>query len=154
MKKYHSFLAFLALATPAQAFAPTLGNNKVGSSDLAMASNMDVPSMAQTHMQGPLVNGSGHPLNKQELEDVKAELADIKERYGLTEPDRAFMDDPDIKWRFGGKPDYSLTNLKFLKERSRIHPEGSLELIVENLVKTWVSLYCFILLFLSSTLLD
>eukprot|EP00977_Amphora_coffeiformis_P000432 scaffold111_cov149-Amphora_coffeaeformis.AAC.10 len=47
------------------------------------------------------------------------------------------MDDPDVKWRFGGKPDYSLTNLKFLKERTHVHPEGSLELIVENAVKTW-----------------
>ena len=94
--------------------------------------------MAQTHFQGPLaVNGSGHALTKEELEQVRAELEDIKARYGLKEPDRAFMDDADIKWRFGGKPDYSLTNLKFLKERSRIHPEGSLELIVENLVKTW-----------------
>ena len=143
MNKYYVALAFLALATSAEAFVPALGNNQARSFDLSMASNMDVPSMAQTHMQGPLVNGSGHPLNKQELEDVKAELADIKERFGLTEPDRAFMDDPDIKWRFGGKPDYSLTNLKFLKERSRIHPEGSLELIVENLVKTWVSLSLF-----------
>ena len=89
-------------------------------------------------MQGPLrVTGSGKPLTKDELDDVKVELEQLKEQYGWKEPDRSFMDDPDTKWRFGGKPDYSLTNLKFLKERSKIHPEGSLELIVENLVKTW-----------------
>ena len=55
----------------------------------------NVPSMAQTHMQGPLsVNGSGKPLTKEELESVKEELEDIKRRYGLKEPERAFMDDP------------------------------------------------------------
>lgn len=47
------------------------------------------------------------------------------------------MDDPDTKWRFGGPPDYTLANLAFFKGRSKMHPEGSLELIVENLVKTW-----------------
>lgn len=98
----------------------------------------NVPSMAQTHMQGPLsVNGSGKPLTKEELESVKEELEDIKRRYGLKEPERAFMDDPDTKWRFGGPPDYSLTDLKYLKERSKVHADGSLEQVVENLVKTW-----------------
>lgn len=90
-------------------------------------------------MQGPLtVTGSGKALTKDDLEAIKAELEEIKEKFGWTEPDRSFMDNvDDSNWRFGGKPDYSLTNLKFLKERSKIHPEGSLELIVENLVKTW-----------------
>ena len=89
-------------------------------------------------MQGPLsVTGSGKPLTKDELDGIKAELEQIKEEYGYTEPDRSFMDNADIDWRFGGKPDYSLVNLQYLKERSKIHPEGSLELVVENLVKTW-----------------
>jgi hypothetical protein len=83
------------------------------------------------------INGSGKPLNKEELDEVKKELESIKETYGWKEPDRSFMDDPDIDWRFGGPPDYSLTNLKYLKERSKIHPEGSLEMVLENLVKTW-----------------
>lgn len=89
-------------------------------------------------MQGPLtVTGSGKALTKGELEEVKEELEMIKANHGWKEPERSFMDDPDTKWRFGDVPDYSLTNLKFLKERSKIHPEGSLEQIVENLVKTW-----------------
>jgi hypothetical protein len=97
----------------------------------------EVPSMAQTHMQGPLtVTGSGKALTKEELAAVKEELEDIKRKGGLKEPDRSFMDDPDIKWRFGGKPDYSVTNLLYLKQRSTVHEEGSLEQIVENLVKT------------------
>ena len=136
--KIFSSLAFLALATTVESFASSHQRRGPLSQLDMSSSNVDVPSMAQTHMQGPLtVTGSGKPLNKSELDAVKAELENIKEMYGLKEPDRAFMDDENIKWRFGGKPDYSLTNLKFLKERSRIHPEGSLELIVENLVKTW-----------------
>jgi hypothetical protein len=93
-----------------------------------------------SHMQGPLqpgVTGSGKPLTKDELDQVKAELEDLKERYGWKEPQRSFMDDPKTKWRFGGKPDYSLTNLQFLKQRSKIHAEDSLENVVSNLVKTW-----------------
>lgn len=98
----------------------------------------DVPSLAQTHMQGPLIaNGSGKPLTIEELEEVKKELEAIKSDHGWKEPERSFMNEPDIDWRFGGPPDYSLTNFKYLKERSKIHPDGSLEQVVENLVKTW-----------------
>ena len=100
--------------------------------------NYEVPSLAQTHMQGPLnVNGSGKALTREELDQVKEELEAIKAEFGLKEPTRSFMDDPNTKWRFGGKPDYSLTNLFYLKQRTKEHPEDSLEKVVENLVKTW-----------------
>lgn len=97
------------------------------------------PSLAQTHMQGPLnVNGSGKALTRDELDAVKVELERIKKEYGLKEPDRSFMDDiPESNWRFGGRPDYSLTNYKYITERTKQHAEGSLEMVVENLVKTW-----------------
>jgi len=99
---------------------------------------VQAPSLAQTHMQGPLkVNGSGKPLTKEELEAVKVDLEAIKQKYGLEEPNRAFLDRPDTEWRFGGPPDYSLTNYLFLKERTHHHKPGSLEEVVENLVKTW-----------------
>lgn len=98
----------------------------------------DPPSMAQTAMRGPLTaTGSGKPLTAEELEACRKELEEIKTKFGLSEPERAHMDEEGIKWRFGGKPDYSLTNLLYLKGRTKNHPEGSLELIVENLVKTW-----------------
>ncbi|XP_033760563.1 pathogen-related protein-like [Pecten maximus] len=51
-------------------------------------------------------------------------------------PVRKHMDDPNIQWNHG-KPDYTIVNEKYLKERSKTHPVGSLEKIVENLVKTW-----------------
>lgn len=94
--------------------------------------------MAQTYMRGPLaVNGSGAPLTKEEMDAVKAELKEITGKYGLKEPERAHMEGKDIKWRFGGPPDYSLVNLLYLKGKTKNHAPGSLELVVENLVKTW-----------------
>ena len=44
--------------------------------------------------------------------------------------------DPSHVWLYG-KPDYSVVNLEYLKSRSKNHADGSLESIVENLVKTW-----------------
>lgn len=46
------------------------------------------------------------------------------------------MDDPNIRWRHG-KPNYALVNEKYLKEKTNNHAAGSLEKIVENIVKTW-----------------
>lgn len=74
------------------------------------------PSLAQTFMRGPLTaNGSGKALTREELDACKAELEEIKAKYNYTEPVRSFMDKPDTVWRFGGPPDYSLTNLKYLQ---------------------------------------
>lgn len=61
----------------------------------------------------------------------------IMTKTGWKEPVRSHMDDPNIKWRFGSAPDYTLANLAYLKGKTKNHNEGSLELIVENLVKTW-----------------
>ena len=51
-------------------------------------------------------------------------------------PVRDYMDDPDIQWR-NEKPNYDLVNTKYLKEKTSNHAAGSLEKIVENIVKTW-----------------
>lgn len=100
--------------------------------------NLSCPSLAQTHMQGPLtVNGSGKALTRAELEEVRKDLDKIKAEFDLEEPVRSFMNDKDTKWIFGGPPDYSLTNYLYLKERTHVHKPGSLEQVVENLVKTW-----------------
>ena len=144
MVKFSAAALLLLSASAANAFVtPT---PKFVSDTALFAENKktpEVPSMAQTHMQGPLtVTGSGKALTKEELAAVKEELEDIKRKGGLKEPDRSFMDDPDIKWRFGGKPDYSVTNLLYLKQRSTVHEEGSLEQIVENLVKTVSNVSC------------
>ncbi|KAL4218190.1 hypothetical protein ACF0H5_022926 [Mactra antiquata] len=56
-----------------------------------------------------------------------------------TRPERAYLDDPTTVWRDGIKPDYSVVDRKYMAERSTNHKPGSLERIVENLVKTWES---------------
>jgi len=93
--------------------------------------------MCQTHSQGPAKAGGHGPMSNEEIEKARVELSDVKARTGMKEPTRSFMDDADIKWRFGAPPDYSLANLYYLKGKTMNHPEGSLEQVVENLVKTW-----------------
>ena len=51
-------------------------------------------------------------------------------------PHRQFMDEPGIVWR-EGKPDFTKVDKAYLEGRTRVHKEGSLEKIVEDLVKTW-----------------
>jgi len=58
-------------------------------------------------------------------------------KTGWKEPERSHMRDKNIKWRFGGAPDYTLANLAFMKGKVYNHKGGSLEEVVENLVKTW-----------------
>ena len=50
-------------------------------------------------------------------------------------PNRSYMNDPNIKWRDGKAPDYTVVDKKFLKERTRKHPQGSLERTVEDIIK-------------------
>lgn len=76
-------------------------------------------------------------MTEEELDEIRKELEQMKVKFGLKEPERSFMDDPLTIWMFDGVPDYSLTNYFFLKERTKRHAEGSLEIVVENLVKTW-----------------
>ena len=51
-------------------------------------------------------------------------------------PRHKFMEDPGIQWR-EGKPDFTQVNKAYLEGRTRIHRDGSLEKIVEDLVKSW-----------------
>ena len=51
-------------------------------------------------------------------------------------PRQKFMEDPGIQWR-EGKPDFTQVNKTYLEGRTRIHRDGSLEKIVEDLVKSW-----------------
>eukprot|EP00747_Dinoflagellata_sp_TGD_P167952 gnl/TRDRNA2_/TRDRNA2_193315_c0_seq1.p1 gnl/TRDRNA2_/TRDRNA2_193315_c0~~gnl/TRDRNA2_/TRDRNA2_193315_c0_seq1.p1 ORF type:complete len:307 (-),score=86.10 gnl/TRDRNA2_/TRDRNA2_193315_c0_seq1:63-983(-) len=95
------------------------------------------PSAAQTYAQGPLTASGKGPLSEQQLADAKKELKRLKEEMKLREPVRAFFDDQVYLWRFGKPPDYTLANLAYLKGKSMNHPEGSLEQIVEDIVKTW-----------------
>ena len=77
------------------------------------------------------------PVDEKRLAEAKEELEKIKKLTGWKDPVRSHMDDPEIKWRFGGPPDYTLANLEYMKGKTKNHAEGSLESVVENLVKTW-----------------
>ncbi|XP_059081734.1 uncharacterized protein LOC131879427 [Tigriopus californicus] len=68
--------------------------------------------------------------------DIESKLADLKAMHNLEEPKRSGMDDADIKWRYV-KPNYIKANYEFLRGKSQNHLSGSLEQVVENLVKTW-----------------
>jgi len=54
-----------------------------------------------------------------------------------TLPVRSFMDDANIAWRHGTKPNFDAVNKKYMEEKTTNHEDGSLEQVVENLVKTW-----------------
>ena len=76
--------------------------------------------------------------DQEAIKNHREEVERIKNQYGFGEPDRGNLDDPEIAWRnLEGKPDYTLANCTFFKEKLKNHAEGSLERIVENLVKTW-----------------
>jgi len=69
-------------------------------------------------------------------EKIRKEIEEIKAKYNFIEPNRGNLDDPNIKWRTH-KPVYTVANLEYFKGKTKNHKEGSLEKIVEDLVKTW-----------------
>ena len=66
------------------------------------------------------------------------ELAEFVEKYNFIIPDRGLtaMKGMNLQWR-DGIPDYKKADLLFFKYKSRNHAPGSLEMVVENLVKKW-----------------
>ncbi|MGK7917058.1 MAG: ester cyclase [Prochloraceae cyanobacterium] len=51
--------------------------------------------------------------------------------------DRVISEENNVEWRYQTPPDYSRQNRSFQREKKYNHPEGSLEAIVENLVRTF-----------------
>lgn len=80
--------------------------------------------------------GAHGPQSADELMAARQELNELIKK-GFREPKRSFMSDPETKWRFGEPPSYDVANLEYMKGKSKNHPEGSWEQIVEDLVKTW-----------------
>uniref|UniRef100_A0A7R9WFQ0 Pathogen-related protein n=1 Tax=Pseudictyota dubia TaxID=2749911 RepID=A0A7R9WFQ0_9STRA len=78
-----------------------------------------------------------HDREPETLQEARALIDHIKEKYGFVEPDRGNLDDPSINWRGGRKPDYTIANLQYFLGKTKNHKEGSLEMIVENMVKKW-----------------
>lgn len=77
-------------------------------------------------------------ITTEQVRHAKVELEHIKSKTGWKEPTRSYMDNENIQWQFGKSPDYTLTDLEYLKGKTCHHNEGSLEFILENLLKTWL----------------
>ena len=73
---------------------------------------------------------------KQDMIHARKILDTIQKEHGFLIPDRGNLDDPSILWK-EGKPDYTIADLHYLLGKTKNHPEGSLELFVENFIKTW-----------------
>ncbi|CAG0888337.1 unnamed protein product [Cyprideis torosa] len=84
---------------------------------------MDCPHAVTPHTPG-------------EIASAREDLERLLRQTGFAEPDRGDLDDPNIQWR-EGRPDYSIANLTYLKGKTKNHQPGSLEMVVENLIKTW-----------------
>ena len=69
-------------------------------------------------------------------QSLDQELQKFVREYGFTRPDRGDLDDPNKSWR-EGKPDYRKADLLYFQGKSKNHKVGSLEMVVENLVKKW-----------------
>mmetsp|Transcript_2355 Transcript_2355/g.5086 ORF Transcript_2355/g.5086 Transcript_2355/m.5086 type:complete len:380 (+) Transcript_2355:246-1385(+) len=84
----------------------------------------------------------GHPIfpvrnpTPEDLRTARQLKEYLKKKYGFTTPDRGNIDDPSIIWK-EGKPDYTIANLHYFLGKTKNHAPGSLEMTVENLVKTW-----------------
>ncbi|KAI1504929.1 hypothetical protein F5X99DRAFT_331372 [Biscogniauxia marginata] len=62
------------------------------------------------------------------------ELGDIPDF--MTDPD-AVLHDSEAEWRYSRPPDYTRTRKYFAETRRYNHKAGSLEALIENLVKNW-----------------
>ncbi|AFY49521.1 SnoaL-like polyketide cyclase [Nostoc sp. PCC 7524] len=51
--------------------------------------------------------------------------------------DTVIAESTDVEWRYGTAPDYARSNENLAKESTRNHLEGTLEAIVQNLVRTF-----------------
>ena len=75
-------------------------------------------------------------ISKEKYAEYEKELNELMKKTGWERPIRKYLDDPTIKWKYA-KPDYALADLTYFKGKSQNHKPGSLEYIVQNLVKTW-----------------
>lgn len=75
------------------------------------------------------------PVSEMTVDEVKAELASIMKANGFVRPDRSTID-ASRPWK-NGVPNYDVADLLYFRGKSRNHAPGSLESVVENLVKKW-----------------
>lgn len=77
------------------------------------------------------------PVESMSPAEIAAELALFENTHGFVRPSRSSTaEDPSLPWLFG-QPNYDKADLVFFRGRSYKHPNGSLQAIVEDAVKTW-----------------
>lgn len=85
---------------------------------------------------------SGRPIfpvrnaTPEDLRQARQLIQTLQTKFGFTLPDRGNLDDPCIMWK-EGKPDYTIADLHYFLGKTQNHPPGSLEMTVENFIKTW-----------------
>eukprot|EP00561_Arcocellulus_cornucervis_P015038 CAMPEP_0185804266 /NCGR_PEP_ID=MMETSP1322-20130828/3150_1 /TAXON_ID=265543 /ORGANISM="Minutocellus polymorphus, Strain RCC2270" /LENGTH=382 /DNA_ID=CAMNT_0028500231 /DNA_START=8 /DNA_END=1156 /DNA_ORIENTATION=- len=68
------------------------------------------------------------------------EISDLlRTEFSFRTPDRGLegLEDSDVNWREGKKPDYTVADLQYFLGKTKNHEKDSLEETVENIVKTW-----------------
>eukprot|EP01037_Dinobryon_pediforme_P018849 gene18849-19170_t len=63
-------------------------------------------------------------------------LSDVSKGNG-EEIIRDYQPLPGVPWRYGAPPNYEVVNKAYFAGRTKVHAAGSLEAVVQNLVKNW-----------------
>lgn len=111
-------------ATPGAAGGGTVGSAQHGPIDTRRTSHSGRPIFP---VRNPTV---------QDMVQAKKLVAYLQKKYGFVFPDRGNLDDQSVLWK-EGKPDYTIADLHYFLGKTKNHPPGSLELFVENFIKTW-----------------
>ena len=114
----------------------------------AVAHNGDDSSSHDSEEQPPSIDTkrrtshSGRPIfpvrhpTKEDLAQAKKLLSYLQNKYGFIIPDRGNLDDRSVMWK-EGRPDYTIADLHYFLGKTTNHQPGSMELFVENFIKTW-----------------
>ena len=66
------------------------------------------------------------------------QLEDLIKQHDFVAPDRGMENfSPGVEWRNGVPPDYTMADLFYFQGKSMNHSIGSLEMVLENIVKKW-----------------
>eukprot|EP00985_Skeletonema_marinoi_P009370 scaffold4368_cov139-Skeletonema_marinoi.AAC.1 len=111
--------------------------SNTGSTAASNNSNSDAPPIdtRRTSHSGRPIFPVRHPT-KEDMSQAKKLLTYLQNKHGFVIPDRGNLDDQSVLWK-EGRPDYTIADLHYFLGKTTNHPRGSVELFVENFIKTW-----------------
>lgn len=127
---------------PEDLLRPAIDVDAVAHTDDDDSSSHDSEEQLPTIDTKRRTSHSGRPIfpvrypTKEDLAQAKKLLTYLQNKYGFIIPDRGNLDDPSVMWK-EGKPDYTIADLHYFLGKTTNHPPGSMELFVENFIKTW-----------------